>query len=109
MTRYTARRTAPSISGGRRISMPRVRYRASRTGAADSAMKGPPEEQSSDDAMRWLRLSLILLLAIPLLARPGTAQPRRIVSINACTDQLLFKLAPERIAALSTYAADPTL
>lgn len=42
------------------------------------------------------------------LTRAGEA--RRIVSINACTDQILFKLVPpERIAALSIYAADPTL
>jgi len=34
--------------------------------------------------------------------------PRRIVSINVCTDQLLFKLADrDQIAALSVLAADP--
>jgi iron complex transport system substrate-binding protein len=60
--------------------------------------------------MKQPRVSPILtgiILALALM--PAAAQPRRIVSINACTDQLLFKLAPERIAALSTYAADPTL
>lgn len=37
-------------------------------------------------------------------------RPQRIVSINLCTDQLLVDLvAPERIAALSRLAADPTL
>jgi iron complex transport system substrate-binding protein len=37
------------------------------------------------------------------------ATPRRIVSLNLCTDQLLLLLAPERIAALSILAADPLL
>ena len=35
--------------------------------------------------------------------------PRRIVSLNLCTDQLLLALAPERIVALSQLAADPLL
>ena len=35
--------------------------------------------------------------------------PRRIVSLNLCTDQLLMLLAPERIAALSILATDPLL
>jgi iron complex transport system substrate-binding protein len=41
-------------------------------------------------------------------ARASSATPARVVSINACTDQLLFKLARrDQIAALSIYAADP--
>lgn len=60
--------------------------------------------------MKWRRARPILAMAaLALTLAPAAAQPRRVVSINACTDQLLFKLAPERIAALSTYAADPTL
>ena len=48
--------------------------------------------------------------ALGVSATLGSAAPQRIVSINACTDQLLFRLADrERIAALSVYAADPTL
>jgi iron complex transport system substrate-binding protein len=48
--------------------------------------------------------------ALGLFATLGSAAPQRIVSINACTDQLLFRLADrDRIAALSVYAADPTL
>ena len=48
--------------------------------------------------------------ALSVSASLGSAAPQRIVSINACTDQLLFRLADhERIAALSVYAADPTL
>lgn len=48
-------------------------------------------------------------LASPALATPATVPaPKRIVSINACADQLLLALAdPAQIAALSIYAADP--
>lgn len=60
--------------------------------------------------MKWPRARQTLALAaLALTLAPAAAQPRRVVSINACTDQLLFKLAPERIAALSTYAVDPAL
>ena len=39
-----------------------------------------------------------------------TAPPKRIVSINLCTDQLLVDLVPkDRIAGLSRLAADPVL
>ncbi|MEJ2123316.1 MAG: ABC transporter substrate-binding protein [Alphaproteobacteria bacterium] len=42
------------------------------------------------------------------LGNPLAVPPQRVVSINACTDQLLFKLARrDQIAALSIYAADP--
>lgn len=48
------------------------------------------------------------ILAAALLAGPAMAAPQRIVSINACADQLLLALAdPEQIAALSLYATDP--
>lgn len=45
----------------------------------------------------------------PTLAAPApVAAPKRIVSINACADQLLLALAdPSQIAALSVYATDP--
>lgn len=62
--------------------------------------------------MRILTAALSVLFALGLLGTvdPATGQARRIVSINACTDQLAFKLAPaQRIAALSIYAADATL
>jgi iron complex transport system substrate-binding protein len=71
---------------------------------------GEQPDLSNDDHMNWPRVTPILAgLILVLTLMPAAAQPRRVVSINACTDQLLFKLAPERIAALSTYAADPTL
>jgi iron complex transport system substrate-binding protein len=36
--------------------------------------------------------------------------PQRIVSINLCTDELLFRLVPEeRIAAVSVHCADPAI
>ncbi len=50
--------------------------------------------------------------ALAFVAAPGHSQtpPQRIVSLNLCTDQILFDLvAPERIAALSHVAADATV
>ena len=49
---------------------------------------------------------------VDLKHRPHFADPigpRRIVSLNLCTDQLLMMLAPDRIAALSVLATDPLL
>jgi iron complex transport system substrate-binding protein len=44
-----------------------------------------------------------MLLAAP----PADAMPQRVVSINLCTDEYVFRLVPrERIAALSFLAAD---
>lgn len=51
-------------------------------------------------------------LAVPSAAAPAAAvpQPRRIVSLNLCTDQMLLDLVPrDRIAALSELVADPAL
>lgn len=49
-------------------------------------------------------------LALAAGAAVGAKPPQRIVSINLCTDQLLVDLvAPERIAGLSSLAADPLL
>ena len=40
----------------------------------------------------------------------AVAQPRRIISLNLCTDQILLDLVPrERIVALSELVADPAL
>lgn len=53
----------------------------------------------------------VLFMAIlgPFVAKADTT-PRRIVSLNLCTDQLLLTLAPrERIVGLSFLAADPGL
>ena len=47
-----------------------------------------------------------LALALPALAEA----PRRVVSLNMCTDQLVLALAdPGQIAGLSRFAADPRL
>ena len=47
------------------------------------------------------------------MAAPATAEtaaPRRVVSFNVCTDQLVVALAdPAQIAALSPYATDPAM
>jgi iron complex transport system substrate-binding protein len=58
-------------------------------------------------------VSLLLLAAAPPAARSqetAAAAPRRIVSLNLCTDQLLVDLVPrERIAAVSFLATDRSL
>lgn len=62
--------------------------------------------------MRDLALVLMMMLVSTLIGRPAVAQPipRRIASINLCTDQLLLALAdPTQIASLSPYARDPAL
>jgi len=47
------------------------------------------------------------LLAFVLAAAPALAAPHRIVSINLCTDEYVFRLVPrENIAALSVLAGD---
>ena len=47
--------------------------------------------------------------AVPSSApAPAATPPRRIVSLNLCTDQILLDLVPrDRIAALSELVADP--
>ena len=52
---------------------------------------------------------LAAALALLLLALPATAAPRRVVSLNLCTDDYLALLAPGRAAALSPLARDPSL
>lgn len=65
--------------------------------------------------MPGFRSLLILLAAFSLtlpaaVAAPAHSPPRRIVSLNLCTDQLLIALAdPAQIAALSPLARDPAL
>lgn len=52
----------------------------------------------------------VLLFAALLCALPASAQdgPRRIASLNLCTDELVLRLAGrERIVTLSYFAADP--
>ncbi|MBV9252034.1 MAG: ABC transporter substrate-binding protein [Acetobacteraceae bacterium] len=44
-----------------------------------------------------------------LLAPVSTRALERVVSLNLCTDQMLVLLAPEKVAALSPLARDPTL
>ncbi|MBK9079818.1 MAG: hypothetical protein IPL91_12170 [Hyphomicrobium sp.] len=58
-----------------------------------------------------LRTVVALGAAAFVLASAEAAEPpRRIVSLNLCTDQLLLDLVePERIAGVSYLATDPTL
>jgi iron complex transport system substrate-binding protein len=58
------------------------------------------------------RILAVALAVVPLLLPSCAAAeaPRRVVSFNLCTDQLVVALAdPEQIAGLSPYAADPAL
>lgn len=60
--------------------------------------------------IRALAAALLLGLVFAGLAAAETAKPQRIVSVNACTDQLLLALADrEQITALTHYAANPAL
>ncbi len=50
-------------------------------------------------------LSIILFF---LIAAPAVAAPRRVVSINLCTDQLaMLLLGPDRLVSVSSRALDP--
>ena len=56
--------------------------------------------------MRRILIVIAALFALPASAAP----PRRVMSINLCTDQLaLLLLPPERIASVSWLARDPAL
>ena len=51
---------------------------------------------------------MAVMLALAPAAAKGDALPKRIVSLNLCTDQILVDLVPrQRIAAVSHLAADP--
>lgn len=51
-----------------------------------------------------------LVLALAMLACPALAHAARdVVSLNLCTDEALLTLAPERAAAVSFLARDPSL
>ena len=55
-------------------------------------------------------ISFVAALLAVLTQVAAAGAPQRIVSINMCTDELLLALAdPGQIAALSPYAADPTM
>jgi iron complex transport system substrate-binding protein len=57
----------------------------------------------------WRATLVAALVLATLAARPVAAEaPRRVVSINLCTDQLLLALAdPSQIAGLGPYVRDP--
>jgi iron complex transport system substrate-binding protein len=52
---------------------------------------------------------LLRLIAIWLICLPCARAADRVVSLNLCTDQMLVLLAPEKVAALSPLARDPSL
>jgi iron complex transport system substrate-binding protein len=56
--------------------------------------------------------ALLLALAVigmPLAAQAAAGTARDVVSLNLCTDEALLTLAPERAAAVSFLARDPSL
>jgi iron complex transport system substrate-binding protein len=58
------------------------------------------------------RRSSVLAVALTVLLAVSTGRgwaAERVVSLNLCIDQLLVLLAPEKIAALSSLARDPSL
>jgi len=55
-------------------------------------------------------MRILCVLLIVLVALPVAAAPRRVVSINLCTDQLaMLLLGPDRLVSVSTKAIDPGL
>jgi iron complex transport system substrate-binding protein len=68
------------------------------------------ERITSDGRHRLLSIALALGGWLLPLLQASADPPRRIVSLNLCTDQLVMLLsAPERIAALSFLARDQSL
>lgn len=58
--------------------------------------------------MRTLAAGVLICLALLLSGGPSGAV-ERVVSLNLCSDQLLVMLAPEKVAALTVLARDPSL
>ncbi|WP_367718503.1 ABC transporter substrate-binding protein [Nitratireductor sp. GISD-1A_MAKvit] len=59
---------------------------------------------------RLPRLSGLVLLAGALLVAPVSAAPKRVMSLNLCTDQLAMTLAePEQLVSVSFLAREPSL
>jgi iron complex transport system substrate-binding protein len=55
-----------------------------------------------------VRVASVALLATACISASAAAPPQRIVSMNVCTDQLVWRIARRsRIASLSFIAADP--
>jgi iron complex transport system substrate-binding protein len=52
---------------------------------------------------------VLLLILVCLVCRLPAQGAERVVSLNLCTDQWVVLLAPEKVAALSPLARDPTL
>jgi iron complex transport system substrate-binding protein len=74
----------------------------------DESRIGDPGIASGEENVGVGARTVVAILAMLLLASHAHAVPRRIVSLNLCTDELLLDLVPrERIAAVSHLAADP--
>lgn len=71
-------------------------------------MLNPPDETNAKRMWRYAKSACAIaavLWLLPVVA--AEAAPKRIVSVQVCTDEYVFRLVPrERIAALSYLAAD---
>lgn len=60
--------------------------------------------------MRGMRFLVLIGMALSLTTAQASARPQRILSLNVCADQYLLALADvTQIAAVSEFAADPTM
>ena len=58
--------------------------------------------------LRFMRVFASLLAASLVLTAPADAQPRRVASLNLCTDELLLLIAaPEQVVSVTHLAQDP--
>ena len=66
--------------------------------------------RSFGGGVRFVACGLVCILWMPAMAHAGeipSPEPKRIVSINLCTDELLLRLVgPDRVAALTKFSAD---
>ena len=72
------------------------------------ALAGSRVGSSTRAAIHLAAVAILLIASLSAAAQcgPSASRPSRIVSINACTDQLLYALADRsQIAALTRYAA----
>ncbi len=58
---------------------------------------------------RWRVQGGALAFLMLLIAGGPARAVERVVSLNLCSDQLLVMLAPEKVAALTVLARDPSL
>ncbi|NYZ14914.1 ABC transporter substrate-binding protein [Azospirillum sp. RWY-5-1] len=64
----------------------------------------------SGNPLKAMRVNVLLILFISIVSTPAFGEPRRVVSMNLCADQLLVLLADRpAILSLSPLSRDPVL